>query len=134
MKPWSCFRITQGCGLAALLPYARPHATATSVSARTSSYPSATAASSFGKHPNIYYSKYGKEYLQVLPLKARALTDAKGRMVKYKEVRGWGCNTELTELLCLKRALGFHSQRRGPGTALPHAIRLNSACNALVGV
>eukprot|EP00200_Dunaliella_tertiolecta_P010186 CAMPEP_0202370436 /NCGR_PEP_ID=MMETSP1127-20130417/2048_1 /ASSEMBLY_ACC=CAM_ASM_000462 /TAXON_ID=3047 /ORGANISM="Dunaliella tertiolecta, Strain CCMP1320" /LENGTH=2277 /DNA_ID=CAMNT_0048966385 /DNA_START=70 /DNA_END=6903 /DNA_ORIENTATION=+ len=38
-----------------------------------------------GKHPNIYYSKYGKEYLQVLPLKARALTDAKGRMVKYKK-------------------------------------------------
>jgi len=37
-----------------------------------------------GRQPTIYFSKYGKEYLQALPLKPRVLVDAKGRMLKYK--------------------------------------------------
>ena len=36
-----------------------------------------------GKQPSIYFAKYGKEYLQALPMRPKELVDAKGRM-KYK--------------------------------------------------
>ena len=32
----------------------------------------------------VFFAKYGKEYLQAVPLKARVQYDAKGRLMKYK--------------------------------------------------
>jgi hypothetical protein len=52
-------------------------------------FPSQSAAATYtqGKRSTVYFAKYGKEYLQAMPLRARIQLDAKGRPAKYK-VRG----------------------------------------------